>query len=161
MKLCLVNHRRQTCYFTTILIKDVCIFVSQSLRLHEVIYAYGLRSCTCTCLVPIQNIMSKFQLLYRNQFSISNKSTNLPSVAHSLMIMVLDMQVHIKDPLIKTILWIRHLKVRQSVHDDVMKWKRFPHYWPFVDSLQKASDVSLCKLLNKQSRGRWIKIFLW
>ena len=59
-------------------------------------------------------------------------------------------------------------------HDDVMKWKQFPHYWRYVrgiyrspvDSLQKGPlmrnfgitfDVSPHKLLNKQSRGKWIK----
>ena len=59
-------------------------------------------------------------------------------------------------------------------HDDVIKWKHFPHYWPFVrgihqwpvDFLHKGSvmrsdvsfDVSLCKQPNKQLRGRWIKM---
>ena len=59
---------------------------------------------------------------------------------------------------------------RRAAHDDKMKWKHFPHYWPLcegnpptpVDSLHKGPvmrgfdasvDVSLNKQLNKQSRG--------
>ena len=58
-------------------------------------------------------------------------------------------------------------------HNDVIKWKHFPRYWPFVrwihqpsmDSLTKASDAEhwcLCvlrlnKRLSKQSRGRWFE----
>ena len=59
-------------------------------------------------------------------------------------------------------------------HDDVIKWKQFPRYWPFVrgihrspvNSLHKgqwrgAFDVffDLCrnKRLNKQSRGWWFE----
>ena len=62
----------------------------------------------------------------------------------------------------------------EMTHDEVMKWTHFSQYWPFVreihlspvDSLYKGPmmqsfdisiDNSLCKLLNKQSRGRWIK----
>ena len=59
-------------------------------------------------------------------------------------------------------------------HDDVIKQKQFPCYWPFVreihcspvDSLTKDQynagfdfvfDVSLNKRLNKQSSRRWFK----
>ena len=58
-------------------------------------------------------------------------------------------------------------------HDDVIKWKHFPRYWPFVRgiqrfpviSLHKTSDAELLcflwsawplnKRLSKQSRGWW------
>ena len=57
---------------------------------------------------------------------------------------------------------------RELTHDDVIKWNRFPQYWPFVmgilwspvDSLHKRSemqsfvvpfDVSLNKLTAKQT----------
>ena len=59
-----------------------------------------------------------------------------------------------------------------SRHDDVMTWKHYLHYWPFVrgihwspvDSPHKGSvmqsfhvsfDASLNKLLKKQLRDRW------
>ena len=53
-------------------------------------------------------------------------------------------------------------------HDDVIKWKHFSRYWPFVRgihrwaSLTKASDAKhWCFLrsarLSKQSRRRWIE----
>ena len=54
-------------------------------------------------------------------------------------------------------------------HDDVIKWKHFPFYWPFVrgihrspvDSLTEALsfdvffDLRLNERLNKQSRCQW------
>ena len=59
------------------------------------------------------------------------------------------------------------------VHDDVIKWKHFPHYWPFVRgttghrwiplqmSVTRSFDVSydlpLNKWLSKQSRRRWFE----
>ena len=58
-------------------------------------------------------------------------------------------------------------------HDDIMKWKHFPRYWPFVGGIHrtrwsprtKASDAKLwCFLdlrpniqLSKQSWGWWFK----
>ena len=56
-----------------------------------------------------------------------------------------------------------------KIHDDVIKWKHFPRYWPFVWGIHlsitftKASDAELwcfwClnKRLNKQSRHRWFE----
>ena len=65
-----------------------------------------------------------------------------------------------------------------SRQDDVIKWKHFLHYWPFmrrihrspVDCLHKVSmmrsfdvsfDVSLRKQLKNHSTGRWIEMFGW
>ena len=50
----------------------------------------------------------------------------------------------------------------KSLHDDIIKWKRFPRYWPFVcgiPSQGQASfdaffDLRLDKRLRKQSRRR-------
>ena len=68
-----------------------------------------------------------------------------------------------------------HLMLQQlQAHYDVMTWKRFLHYWPFVRGIHRwpvdshhkgpvmrsfgvSFNVSLNKLLNKQSRGRWIE----
>ena len=56
---------------------------------------------------------------------------------------------------------------RTVIEWDVMKWKHLPHYWHICDrhhrSQEKNSDVDvgLCKLLNKQSRARWIRISCW
>ena len=61
----------------------------------------------------------------------------------------------------------------ETIHDDVIKWKRFPHYWPFVrgihrspvnsphkDQRRRAVMFSLIyirkKRLRKQSWGCWI-----
>ena len=60
-----------------------------------------------------------------------------------------------------------------SVHDDVIKWKNFPRYWPFVRGIHRFPvnspqrpvtgsfdvffDVRLNKLLSKQSWGWWFE----
>ena len=47
-------------------------------------------------------------------------------------------------------------------HDDVIKWKQFPRYWPFVRGIHRSPrsfgvffDLRLNKQLNKQSWGWW------
>ena len=53
-------------------------------------------------------------------------------------------------------------------HDEVIKWKRFPHYWPFVSgefpvqrpvmwSFDVFFDLPLNKRLSKQSWGWWFE----
>ena len=59
-------------------------------------------------------------------------------------------------------------------HDDVIKWKQFPRYWPFVRGIHRAPvnsppqrpvtrgfdvffDLHLNKRLSKQSRCRWFE----
>ena len=61
-----------------------------------------------------------------------------------------------------------------NVHDDVIKWKHFPRYWPFVRGIHRSSVNSahkgqwrgalmlslicaLNKRLSKQSRGWWFQ----
>ena len=50
---------------------------------------------------------------------------------------------------------VHHGNSRVSIkHDDVIKWKHFPIYWPFVIGIHR-SPVS--KLLSRQSRRRWFE----
>ena len=52
-------------------------------------------------------------------------------------------------------------------HDDVIKWKHFPRYWPFVRAIPSQRpvtrsfdvffDLRLNKRLSKQSRRRWFE----
>ena len=62
-----------------------------------------------------------------------------------------------------------------DINDDVIKWKHFPRYWPFVRGIHpspvnsphkghavtRSLDIFLClhvnKQLSKQSRRRWIR----
>ena len=63
------------------------------------------------------------------------------------------------------------------VHDDVIKWKHFPRYWPFVRGIHRFPvisphkrpvtrsvdvffDLRLNKRLRKQSRGWWFETLL-
>ena len=51
-------------------------------------------------------------------------------------------------------------------HDDVIKWKHFPRYWPFVRGIHRSPvtrsfdvffDLRLHKRLSKQSRDWWFE----
>ena len=67
--------------------------------------------------------------------------------------------------------WVKMTKI----HDDVIKWKHFPRYWPFVQgilqwpvnsphkrpvtqSFDVFFDLRLNKRLSKQSRGWWFEM---
>ena len=39
-------------------------------------------------------------------------------------------------------------------HDDVIKWKHFPPYWPFVRGIHRSP-------LNYPHKGQWRGCFLW
>ena len=41
-----------------------------------------------------------------------------------------------------------YLKLLSSVHDDVIKWKDFPRYWPFVRGIHRS-------LVNSPHKGQW------
>ena len=47
-----------------------------------------------------------------------------------------------------------------SIHDDVIKWKHFPHYWPFVRGIHRSP-------VNSPLKGQWrgalmfFLIFVW
>ena len=43
-----------------------------------------------------------------------------------------------------------------ATHDDVIKWKHFPRYWPFVRGIHRS-------LVNSPHKGRWrgALMFLW
>ena len=69
---------------------------------------------------------------------------------------------------------IMTVMLRSSLHDDIIKWKHFPHYWPFVwgihwspvnspaqrpvkRSFDVFFDLRLNKWLSKQSWCRWFE----
>ena len=93
-------------------------------------------------------------------------------------------EISVETIFIQKLIWkcrlqnVGHFVYVSLCHDDVTKWKHFPHYWSFVmgiyrspvvslqngqvmRSLDVPFDVSLRKLLNKQSRNRWITMSLW
>ena len=73
-------------------------------------------------------------------------------------------------------MWWRHMtsNTKFTAHDDVIKWKHFPCYWPFVRGIHRSPvnsphkgqwrgalifffDLRLNKRLRKQSWGWWFK----
>ena len=53
------------------------------------------------------------------------------------------------------------------MHDDFIKWKHFPRYWPFVRGIDRSlvtlsfdvfSDLRPNKWLSKQSRHQWFEM---
>ena len=65
--------------------------------------------------------------------------------------------------------FLRHSASMRSLHDDVIKWKHFPHYWPYVRGIYRSpvnshkkghwrgDFFSLNKRWSKQSRRRWFE----
>ena len=49
--------------------------------------------------------------------------------------------------------WLKYLLVHEfhelsSIHDDVIKWKNFPRYWPFVRGIHRSP-------VNSPHKGQW------
>ena len=68
----------------------------------------------------------------------------LPPVIVIIVYLILD---------VGKVVYIRQMNNSQYSHDDVIKWKHFPRYWPFVRGIhrspKKASDAELlCFLLS-------------
>ena len=60
----------------------------------------------------------------------------------------------------------RHYFQLNAFHDDVIKWKHFLRYWPFVRGFRRSPvtrsfgvffDLHLIKRLSKHSRGWWLE----
>ena len=86
---------------------------------------------------------TNFNLLLQNHNSI-----------HFVPLIIISTQIDCNHVMVTDNTLIRFaslLYLVRTVHDDVIKWKHFPHYWPFlrgihrspVNSLTKASDAEL------------------
>ena len=51
-------------------------------------------------------------------------------------------------PLVEGNLWHSRLCCRVRWHDDVIKWKHFPRYWPFVRGIHRSP-------VNSPHKGQW------
>ena len=51
---------------------------------------------------------------------------------------------YIMDPLT----WIYPIKHVHGFHDDVIKWKHFPRYWPFLRGIHRSA-------VNSTQKGQW------
>ena len=47
-----------------------------------------------------------------------------------------------------TIVWFMGLDIVHVDHDDVIKWRHFPRYWPFVRGIHRS-------LVNSPHQGQW------
>ena len=46
---------------------------------------------------------------------------------------------------------------RVALHDDVIKWKQFPRYWPFVRGIHRSSDAEIwCFLWSAPWMNGWV-----
>ena len=50
--------------------------------------------------------------------------------------------------LISALNWYISVKDHKSLHDDVIKWKHFPRYWPYVRGIHQSP-------VNSPHRGQW------
>ena len=64
--------------------------------------------------------------------------------------------------------WFVYSNIVYVQHDDVIEWKHFPRYWPFVRGIRRSQrpvargfdvffNLCLYKPLNKQSRRWWFE----
>ena len=147
-------------------------------------WIYILALCLAVLIiVPSSGISEEHPIEKNRKYQKGASYARLIEMANSTSLAISRLRI----PLLEVYKSIHHLyptctsglfEVKSTNYDDVVKWKRFPYYWPFargihwslVDSLSKRPvmwsfdvcfDVSLCKLLNKQSRGRWIKTSWW
>ena len=47
-----------------------------------------------------------------------------------------------------------HEKSINEMHDDVIKWKHFPRYWPFVQGIHRSP-------MNSPHKGQWSGAFMF
>ena len=45
-------------------------------------------------------------------------------------------------------MWLNHINPLETRHDDVIKWKLFPRYWPFVRGIRRLP-------VNSPHKGQW------
>ena len=45
-------------------------------------------------------------------------------------------------------LWLKYPSIFHSIHDDVIKWKHIPRYWPFVRGIHRSP-------VNSPHKGQW------
>ena len=95
---------------------------------------------------------------YNNYFMIDDKNKTLSiynPVKHWTW-QYTPIKVIVKNIVSQTITWIfysLHTKplIRiwaQWLHDDVIKWKHFPRYWPFVRGIHRS-------MMNSPHKGQW------
>ena len=66
---------------------------------------------------------------------------NLPSCTHLIMVILCKAELHT--------VWCHYNMVDfLTNHDDVMKWKHFPHYWPFVWGIHRSP-------VSSPHKGQW------
>ena len=69
------------------------------------------------------------------------------------MIMMIIMVIRLIIAMIITIMRWR-MMAKCLHHDDVIKWKHFPHYWPFVRGIHRSP-------VNSLHKGQWHKALMF
>ena len=49
---------------------------------------------------------------------------------------------------------VNHVNEYWNVHDDVIKWKHFPRYWPFVQGIHRSP-------VNSSHKGQWRRALMF
>ena len=58
-----------------------------------------------------------------------------------------------------TSMFLMSFRINLTGHDDVIKWKHFPRYWPFVKGIHRSMVGRLCQ--NSTHWARHNSIMLW
>ena len=88
-----------------------------------------------------------FQLTIWNQCSIYFEVTVLSSwcILGTALKAMIPCWLTIHDP-VSVSLWLIKASINFITHDDVIKWKHFPRYWPFVQGIHRSPVNSLHKV---------------
>ena len=81
--------------------------------------------------LAVTNYSIKSMLVYRNSINVRCQRFYMHCVT----------RIDTKNPSLM-------LKLRGITHDDVIKWKHFPRYWPFVRGIHRLP-------VNSQHKGQW------
>ena len=128
---------------------DLCARISENGR--------GIKALIFRINILDDNINSKLIQMYNRLFHFWNDRCFVEASVLHVLSLCIYMDVLIKCPCTDAI--------KVHVHDDVIKWKHFPRYWPFCGPAQRPVtrsfdvffDLCLNKRLSKQSWGWWFE----
>ena len=117
----------------------------------------------------------RLAIIQMNQYRKFNFSSNL-NYLNSIWLKVITGYTKSKNSLddeVKSVALSLYMNITEPLHDDVIKWKHFPRYWPFVRGIHRSPmntaqipvtwsfdiffDLILNKRLSKQSWGWWFE----
>ena len=103
--------------------------------------------CYVKCKNPTQSNVF-FVLFFTFQFTIDLELFSFLSFYYLFIYLFLHVQVEARPPCLRIATRLPEHGKFLCNHDDVIKWKHFPRYWPFVRGIHRSP-------LNSSHKGQW------